>query len=1157
MTRAQAQAMWQPLQTFARSPKLAIATLGATFCGLIVALFLFDLQARYHGAIDDAKNEALNNAAILSSNTVLSFDSVDRTLREAALIRAGALNGNYPTADAINAALRHLANTSPLLIAVGWTDAAGDLLAHSDPKAPPRTNIANLPHFAAQRDGDADRLLIAEPFSSAAGDRWLTAASLRLSNADGSFAGVVTAALDPSYFNQVYRTFNLHNGGSVLLLHRSGRLLAREPVVKSAIGKSFADGPLLSEFVPRSETGAFEVSSGVDGTARIGAYKVVPGLPLVVMVAYARADVLAPWYLHLYRLGTLLVLVLVALSIGTALLVKQTHSLAKKSAIVAANNQRFDIATSNMRQGLCLYDADRNLVFANRRYREIYDLPEHLVRPGTPLSRTLQYYAGRGEFSDLTTEEHVDAIPTQIRQLFQLADGRVISIQRTPMADGGWVATHEDVTEQKRGERLLVEKAAELELTNARFDAALNNMSQGLSMFDADGGLVVWNDRYLDIYGMPSDLVRRGASIESIIAHRKQAGHLDLDVEAYIGQFRQGLIDSGESASTTHLTDGRLVSVVNTAIAGGGWVAIHEDITERMRNEASVFRQATEIALINTRFDAALSNLSQGICMFDGDKRLVVWNERYAELYQLPRALLAVGTPHDAIIADRVSRGILKGETSDAAARTKIAALGQLPTATGSSRVDEFTDGRLIQVTRQPMADGGWVATHEDITERRRAEVEIAHLARHDTLTGVANRALFNEKLAEASKRHERYGDGFTVLMLDLDKFKAVNDTLGHPAGDQLLIEVARRLKAALRETDVLARLGGDEFAIIGDGGSDQHDGAIALALRIIGAIAQPFDLNGHAAQVGTSIGIALAPAHGFDPDELLQKADLALYDAKANGRNDFRLFRDDLAVAAGAQKSAENELRDAIAREEFELHYQPVIDAKTRRLCGAEALVRWRHPSKGLIGPDHFIPLAEATGLIVPLGNWILLQACRDAAAWPDPITVAVNISAVQFSKNNLFDIVLCALVETGLSPQRLELEITETARLESQEAHLTTMRQLRNLGICIALDDFGTGYSSINYLTSFPFDKIKIDKSFTRGCLNQRDCKAVVSSVMSLARGLDITTTAEGVETEEQYAYLRSIGVDLVQGFLFGRPAPVAELGLAAAASPAVMVA
>jgi diguanylate cyclase (GGDEF)-like protein len=696
----------------------------------------------------------------------------------------------------------------------------------------------------------------------------------------------------------------------------------------------------------------------------------------------------------------------------------------------------------------------------------------------------------------------------------------------------------------------------QLTLEKQRLDTAVDNMTQGLTLFDQSRRLVVCNQRYIEMYRLSPDTVKPGCSFRDLMAHRKEMGAIQGDVDEHSSRIL-AYVARGDSSTTINAADGRSIHVTRRLLSDGGWVSTHEDITERIRRETDVFQQAKELERINMQFDAALSNMTQGLCMFDGQKRLVVWNERYAELYQLPPELLKIGAPHEAVIADRVSRGIFKGETDDSATKAKIASLDALPKAATSSRVDEFADGRFVLVTRQPMADGGWLATHEDITERRRTEAEIVHLARHDALTGLANRAEFNARLEEASKRLKRNGGAVTVMMLDLDEFKAVNDTLGHPAGDQLLVEVGRRVQATIRETDVLARLGGDEFAIIQEGEANQHEGAAALALRIINAITQPFDLNGHQASVGVSIGIVLAPEHEIEPEGLLKRADLALYDAKANGRNDFRVFQSDMLERADTQKTAERELRNAVARDEFELHYQPVVDIKTRLVCGVEALVRWKHPTKGLIAPDRFIPLAESTGLIAPLGEWILRRACTDAASWPANVKVAINISAVQIKKGNLFDVILCTLMETGLAPERLELEVTETALLENQEAHLTTIRQLKNLGISIALDDFGTGYSSVSYLTSFPFDKIKIDKSFTQGVLNRRDCKAVVASTLALAHGLGTVTTAEGVETEEQLEYMRAAGVDLVQGYLFGRPVPISQLDLHNTPLPREMVA
>jgi len=693
-----------------------------------------------------------------------------------------------------------------------------------------------------------------------------------------------------------------------------------------------------------------------------------------------------------------------------------------------------------------------------------------------------------------------------------------------------------------RATRDLARNSQELRRTNTRFDAALANMSTGLSMFDAEGRLLVWNERYIELYGMSPDVVRRGVNIHHIIAHRRTLGAIDADPRAYVAEFRNELQESGKSIKTSRLKNGRIISVTNTAISGGGWVAIHEDITERVGDEEALFNQATELARTNLRFNTALSTMKQGLSVFDERKRLVVWNKRFAELYDVPERFLQVGTPYEDIIADRFARGVLKADSSPETVKAKVSELSSL--AKDSQRIDELADGRFVLLSRQPMPGGGWLAIMEDITERRHAEAKVVHLARHDALTGLANRAHFNEKLDEAARRLKRNGAAITVMMLDLDRFKAVNDSLGHPAGDALLVEVGRRLKSTVRDTDLLARLGGDEFAIIQEGGDSQHEGAIALALRIINAISEPFDINGFEVNIGTSIGIAMAPEHGSEPEALLKSADLALYATKAEGRNDYRIYHPNMLETATSQQLAESELRDAIAERQFELHYQPVVDVETREVCGVEALVRWRHPVKGLVGPDQFIPLAESTGLIAPIGEWILQQACNDAAKWPAHVNLAINISAVQFKKGNLFDVILCALVESGLEPQRLELEITETSLLENQEAHLATIRQLKNLGISLALDDFGTGYSSVTYLTNFPFDKIKIDRTFTAGVLERRDYAAVVSSVLALAQGLGKVTTVEGIETEAQFDYMRQAGVNLAQGYLFSRPVPASQL-------------
>ncbi|HVX91912.1 MAG TPA: EAL domain-containing protein [Xanthobacteraceae bacterium] len=542
------------------------------------------------------------------------------------------------------------------------------------------------------------------------------------------------------------------------------------------------------------------------------------------------------------------------------------------------------------------------------------------------------------------------------------------------------------------------------------------------------------------------------------------------------------------------------------------------------------------------QLDTALNNMSQGLCMFDAQARLVVCNERYLQMYNLSAQAAMPGCTVADLLVQRKQVGSFSGDPQ----RYCSELLAAIARGKPYEQLIETAEGRTIQIVNHPLADGGWVATHEDISERRRTERQIAYMARHDALTDLANRVLFLEKIDEALARLRRDGNGFTVFVLDLDEFKTVNDSLGHPVGDALLKAVAERLRAATREIDTVARLGGDEFAILQSVEGDQREAAITLASRLLEAISTPFEIAGHQVIVGTSIGIALAPHDGTAADQLLKNADLALYRVKAEGRNGFRLFEMEMESEALLRHALSIDLRTAIARGDFELHYQAVFDAATQEPRGAEALVRWRHPERGTIPPGNFIPLAEDTGLIVPLGEWVLRRACQDASNWPFPVKIAVNLSPVQFQRGNLVETVTRALVDSALCPERLELEITESVLLQKNADNLAMLHELKSLGVSIVLDDFGTGYSSLSYLRMFPFDKIKIDQSFVAEMTVRADCAAIICAITGLGKSLNIVTTAEGVETLEQFELLRAAGCDLLQGYLFGRPCPVADLEL-----------
>ena len=556
--------------------------------------------------------------------------------------------------------------------------------------------------------------------------------------------------------------------------------------------------------------------------------------------------------------------------------------------------------------------------------------------------------------------------------------------------------------------------------------------------------------------------------------------------------------------------------------------------------ESKLSEKSRELARANTQIDAALNNMSQGLCMFDKAGQLVICNERYLGMYELSADAAQPGKKFVDLLKCHQSAGNFSGDperfADDLCARL---AQGQNVRTT-----DQLADGRIVAVANEPMIGGGWVATHDDITERQRSEARIARMARHDALTDLANRVLFREKADEALERYRKTGVGYSVFVFDLDMFKSVNDSLGHPAGDALLKTVAARLRDVTDAADTVSRLGGDEFAILHVAKPDQHDDARDLADRLLEVVSAPYEIDGHRIVIGTSIGIAMAPQHGLDAERLLKNADLALYRAKSEGRNSYRFFEPEMDHKLRLRRALEVDLNNALANGEFEAHYQPLVNADDGETCAVEALVRWRHPQHGIINPDRFIPVAEERGMISAIGRWMLRRACSDAAAWPDHIRVAVNLSSVEFRTGDLLEKITDALTHSGLAPARLELEITESVLLQEDERNISLLHQIKNLGVSIVLDDFGTGYSSLSYLRLFPFDKIKIDQSFVREMPYRSDCASIVCAIAGLGRELNMVTAAEGVETREQLELVRAAGCQQVQGFLFSRPCPASQL-------------
>ena len=667
-------------------------------------------------------------------------------------------------------------------------------------------------------------------------------------------------------------------------------------------------------------------------------------------------------------------------------------------------------------------------------------------------------------------------------------------------------------------------------------------MPYGFTVWDEDRRLALWNDSYLEMYHLPAERIRAGMSLREVAEVSAATGdHGDMSVDDITAAYEDRFRHDGGRRAFEHRSGNRDIRTTNTRMPGLGWVVTHQDITDEVeRNRAAAAR---EIALAQEamRLDAAVNNMTQGLVMFGPDRRLIICNARYAEMYELPPEMTRRGTTLEAQFDYRVANGTMPpGESADAYVPSAQIARGETP------RLERFVErcrGRVISVINRPMADGGWLSTHQDITEEQHREELIRHLARHDALTDLPNRVFFKEEMARLAERLEGGEAGVALLCIDLDRFKLVNDTLGHGAGDRVLVCAANLLRAAVREGDLVARLGGDEFAILTGPLGDRGE-AEAIAARVVDALAAPLPIEGSQIVVGASVGVAVAPFDASDSQALLRNADLALYRAKRDGRGTYRFFERGMDEALRERRALEASLSTALERGELRLLYQPVVSLADNRISSVEALLRWDHPERGPIPPTDFIPIAEETGLIIDIGAWVLGEAAHAAARWPEDVRIAVNLSVAQFRGRNLVETVERAVRRAGLAPHRLELEITESLLLGDSEATFALLHRLRDMGVRIAMDDFGTGYSSLSYLRRFPFDKIKIDRSFMPDLSEAEGTSPIVEAMIGLGRSLGMTTTAEGVETETQLELVRRQGCAEAQGFLFCPPLPASAI-------------
>jgi diguanylate cyclase (GGDEF)-like protein/PAS domain S-box-containing protein len=901
-------------------------------------------------------------------------------------------------------------------------------------------------------------------------------------------------------------------------------------------------------------------------------------------------------------------------------------------------------AVDNMSQGLLMFDSDERLVVCNERYHQMYNLSPEMVRPGATLLQLIMCRKECGSFKG-----DPNAYYAQLREdtatgqttgkSIETPDGRTIHIITRPMADGRWVTTHEDITDKMRVKELIEQQAFQL-------DAALENMSQGLCMFDANQRLVVCNKRYADLYGLNEEQTRPGTTLRAILQHWIATGNAPDDHESRIEDRIKEVLGNAPHQITNRLRDGRYISIFHRPMADGGWVATHDDVTEAKRREESfrllfdnnpvamwVFdRETLRFLAVNdaavtqygysreqfltmavpdiraAQIDDSASFLhalpenqngqyvgqhqrsdgtkihvlvySRTLNYEDQEARLVaihdITDRKLAEdeLHQtkmfldtvienVPMPILVktvkdgrfalsnraseelFGFKHDEVIGKSPHEIHDKQLAEIIVARDKESLLSDQPILSRDFAVTTRERGTRILISKRAVIKGDdgnpeyFLSVLDDVTERRQSEKRIAHMAHSDPLTDLPNRTAFNERLSAILNLAQAEHKSFAILCLDLDGFKEVNDIYGHAVGDMLLCRVADRLRSVADDA-FIARLGGDEFTIIVT--DADRPNLSRFTDHLLAAFVDDFDVDGHRLSQALSIGVAIYPNDGTDSKTLLSNADAALYQAKAEGSDSVKFFKAEMGLRLRERAALQADLKSAIQHEELHLHYQPQLKMNGK-ITGFESLARWNSPKRGTVPPGDFIPLAEESSLILGLGEWVLREACREAASWKNPLNIAVNVSPIQFRHGDLPRLVHLVLIESGLAAARLELEITEGVLVDDFPRAVSILRRLKSLGVRIVLDDFGSGYSSLSYLHAFPFDKIKIDRTFVSDLETNHHSVAIVRAVIGLGRSLKIPTLAEGVETQAQHAFLAKEGCDEVQGYLTGRPLAIAD--------------
>ena len=884
---------------------------GFLVAAIIVAgtvLMLANLRERQ---LTETKREMQNLALTLAEQIDRSFVAVELVQKslseplEALQLTSNAEFEKRASARNLHQTFKDKIIGLPYIAALTFISAEGKLLNSSVSWPIPIVDVADREYFNVLKSNPQLTSFIGRPVLNRALGTWTIHVARKVRGSKDKFLGLVLATMELSHFEQSFAAVALLPGSSIALLRNDGVLFARHPRIEAAVGQTYTG--FLSALAKTDRVSA-RVVSQIDRQDRLVDARRLAHYPLFIVVGVEVGAALAAWNegaLSILAAAGILMIVI------TAVVFAGAHQAATR---LRGQNLQFDAAINNMGQGLCMFDPQHRIVVCNDRYAQMYHLPPGQVAPGTSFAELLAHRRARGTYvkgGDITgyVSDALGSLQqkSSATRFTELDDGRHIAVVRRPMADGGWVATHTDITE-------LMQQKEALRSQNLRFDAALNTMSQGLIMMDGDERLVVVNSLYIQMYDLSPEIVKPGCTLQALLKHRAERGHLLRDPEEYRADILAKINRGTRSQSVMKTADGREIEITNQPMAGGGWLSTHEDITELRRQEETLRSQ-------NLNFDAAINNMSQGLIMFDAAQRLVVCNDQFIAMYDLSRDVVKPGCTLTEIFRYRADRGQLVGDAD----QYLNGLLAKLRLGTRTNFVVETKAGREISITNQPMPNGGWVVTHEDITERRKAEAKISHMALHDALTNLPNRLFFREQM-ETRLAHLSRDQKFAILCLDLDRFKSVNDTLGHPFGDKLLRQVAERMSGCLREGDTIARLGGDEFAIL-QGGIKQPSDAILLADRLFEAVSAPFDLDGHQVVVGVSIGIAVAPTDAAGSRSALEERRHGIVPRQSGRPRNLPFLRAEMDALMQARRALELDLRKALVNGEFELYYQPLVN--------------------------------------------------------------------------------------------------------------------------------------------------------------------------------------------------------------------------------------